>query len=73
MTVGAVCDDVDVELPLEPFLDDLHVQQAQKSAPEAEPQGHAALGLEDEAASFSWSLPMRGLAASSKSAVLHPG
>ena len=42
-------DDVEVELALEPLLDDLEVQQAEKAAAEAEAQGRAALRLVLEA------------------------
>ena len=42
-------DDFDVELALQPFLDDLHVQQAEEAAAEAEAQGVAGFGLEGEA------------------------
>ena len=44
-------DDLDVELALEPLLDDLHVQQAEEAAAEAEAERVAALGLEGEASS----------------------
>ena len=36
---------VQVKLPLQPLLDHLHVEHAQKAAPEAEAQGHGALRL----------------------------
>ena len=39
---------VQVKLPLQPLLDDLHVEHAQKSAPEAEAQGNGGLGLEGQ-------------------------
>ena len=38
-------DEVEVELALEPLLDDLHVEQAQEAAAEAEAEGDRALGL----------------------------
>ena len=38
----------DIELALQPLLDDLHVQQAEKSAAEAEAERIDALGLEEE-------------------------
>ena len=41
-------DEVEVELALEPLLDDLHVEQAEEAAPEAEPEGDRALGLEGD-------------------------
>src|ERR1035437_2575829 len=37
------------ELTLEPLLDDLHVEQAEEAAAEAEAQSDGALGLEREA------------------------
>src|SRR5260370_38526900 len=40
---------VEVRFPFEPLLDDLHVQQAEESATEAEAQGVARLRLELEA------------------------
>ena len=40
------CDEIQVELALQPLLDDLHVQQAQEAAAEAEAERHRALGLE---------------------------
>ena len=39
---------VQVELPLQPLLDDLHMQHPQKAAPEAEAQGHGAFRLEGQ-------------------------
>ena len=42
-------DEVEIELPLQPFLDDLHVEQPQEPAAEPEPQRDRALGLEREA------------------------
>ncbi|CAN4021999.1 Antirestriction protein (ArdA), partial [Dysosmobacter welbionis] len=36
---------IQVELPLQPLLDHLHVEHAQKAAPEAEAQGYGALRL----------------------------
>ena len=42
-------DQVEVELALEPLLDDLHVQQAEEAAAEAEAERDRGLGLEDEA------------------------
>ena len=47
-TLGAVARDVEVVLALQPLLDDLHVQQAQEAAAEAEAQRHRVLRLEDE-------------------------
>ena len=38
-------DEVDPELALEPLLDDLHVEQAEEAAAEAEPERDGALGL----------------------------
>ena len=40
---------VQVELPLQPFLDDLHVEHAQKAAAEAEAQRHGGFRLEGQA------------------------
>ena len=40
---------VQVELPLQTLLDDLHVEHTQKAAPEAEAKGHGALWLEGQA------------------------
>ena len=37
-----------VELPLQPLLDDLHVEHAQKAAPKAKAQSHGGLRLEAE-------------------------
>ena len=42
-------DDFDVVLALQPLLDDLHVQQAQEAAAEAEAQGVGGFRLEGEA------------------------
>ena len=42
---GGGGDEVQVEFPLQPQLDDLHMQQAQEAAPEAEAQSHGALRL----------------------------
>jgi hypothetical protein len=39
---------VEIELPLETLLDDLHVQQAEESDAEPEPERMTALGLVDE-------------------------
>ena len=47
-TPGAVVIEVQVELALEPLLDDLHVQQAEEPAAEAEPERRRRLGLEEE-------------------------
>ena len=41
-------DDVHVEFAVEAFLDDLHVQQSEKSAAEAEAQRQRTFGLERE-------------------------
>ncbi|CAB5014047.1 unannotated protein [freshwater metagenome] len=41
-------DEVEVRLALEPLADDLHVEQAEESASEAEPEGEGGLGLVDE-------------------------
>jgi hypothetical protein len=41
-------DEVELVLALQPLLDDLHVQQAEKAAAEAEAQGDRALRLEEE-------------------------
>ena len=46
--VGHGRDDIHVELAVEPFLYDLHVQQAEEAAPETESQGGRALGLEGQ-------------------------
>ena len=48
MTRGQGGHQVQVELPLQPLLDDLHVEHAQKAAPEAEAQGHGGLRLEGQ-------------------------
>ena len=47
-TDGARRDQVEVELALEPLLDDLHVEQAQEAAAEAEAERDRALRLEGE-------------------------
>ncbi len=39
---------VQVELPLQPLLDDLHVEHAQKAAAEAEAQGHGGFRLKGQ-------------------------
>ncbi len=41
-------DQVDAELPLQALLDDLHMQQAEKAAAEAETQRHGVFRLEGE-------------------------
>ena len=41
-------DDVHVILTPQPLEDDFHVKQSEKPAAEAETEGHAAFGLEDE-------------------------
>ena len=41
-------DEVEVELALKPLLDDLHMQQSQKTASEPEAEGFGILGLESE-------------------------
>ena len=41
-------DEVQIELPLQALLDDLHVEHAQEAAAEAEAQGHGGLGLEGQ-------------------------
>ena len=41
-------DELEVELALEPLLDDLHVEEAEKPAAEAEPERHRALRLVGE-------------------------
>lgn len=41
-------DEVGPEFPFQAFLDDLHVEQAQKAAPEAESQGLGGLGFVGE-------------------------
>ena len=41
-------DEIQIELPLQPLLDDLHVEHAQKAAAEAEAQGGGGLGLEGQ-------------------------
>ena len=43
--VGGGGDEVQVVFPLQPLLDDLHMQQSQKAAAEAEAQGNGALRL----------------------------
>src|SRR5699024_2767276 len=45
LDAGGGGDKVEVELPLQPRGDDLHVQKAEKAAPEAEAQGRAVFGL----------------------------
>ncbi len=47
--VGGGGDQRDVELAVQPFADDLHVQQAQEARAEAEPEGDGRLGFEAEA------------------------
>ena len=47
-TPGAVVTRSMVELALEPLLHDLHVQQAEEAAPEAEPQRRRGLRLVEE-------------------------
>ncbi len=42
------CDQVEVELALQPLLDDLHVQQTKKSASESEPERHRAFRFEEK-------------------------
>ena len=42
-------DEVEAELALQPLLDDLHVEQAEEAAAEAEAERHRALGLVGEA------------------------
>ena len=46
--VGQGGHQVEIELPLQPLLNDLHVEHSQKAAPEAEAQCHRALRLEGE-------------------------
>ena len=41
-------DQIQVKFPLQPLLDDLHMEHAQKAAAEAEAQGHGALRLEGQ-------------------------
>ena len=41
-------DQIQIELPLQPLLNDLHVEHAQKAAAEAEAQRHGAFRLEGE-------------------------
>ena len=48
MTLGERRDEVEVELALQPLLNDLHVEHAEKAAAEAEAQRHGALRLEGE-------------------------
>jgi hypothetical protein len=43
---GRGADEVQAELALQPFLDDLHVQESQEPATETERQGRGRLGLE---------------------------
>ena len=45
---GGGGDQIQIVLPLQPLLDDLHVQKPQKAAPEAKTQGHRGLRLEGE-------------------------
>ena len=45
---GSRGDQLDVELALQPLLDDFHVQQPEEAAAEAEPERQRRLGLEDE-------------------------
>ncbi len=47
-TLGAVAKQIQIVFTLQPLLDDLHMQQAQKAAAEAESQRHRILRLEDE-------------------------
>ena len=46
--VGGGGDEVKIVFPLQPLLDDLHVQQPQKAAAEAKAQGDGAFQLVDE-------------------------
>ena len=48
LDVGGRRDQLEPELPLEPFLDDVHVEQAEEPAPEPEPERPRGLGLVDE-------------------------
>ena len=48
-TDGRRRDEVEVELALEPLLDDLHVEQAEEAAAEPEPERDRALRLVGEA------------------------
>ena len=45
---GSGGDEIEVELALQPLLDDLHVQEPQETAPEPEPQRLAVFGFERE-------------------------
>ena len=45
---GGGGDDVEVEFALDALLDDLHVQQPQKAAAEAEAEGDGGIRLKDE-------------------------
>ena len=45
---GAGGDEIQIELPLQPFRDDLHMQQAQEAAAEAVPEGRAGLLFEGQ-------------------------
>jgi hypothetical protein len=45
---GVGVDDVEVELAAQALLDDVHVEQAEEAAAEAEAEGHGALGVEGE-------------------------
>jgi len=47
---GCGGDQVELELPLQPALDDVHVQQAEKAATKAEAQGGGGFGIEPEGA-----------------------
>ena len=58
--VGDGGDDVHVELAVEPFLDDFHVEQSEESAAETEAEGHGAFGLEGEAGIVELQLLERG-------------
>ncbi len=42
------CDQVEIVFALQPLLDDLHMQQAQKAAPEAESECHRTFRLEEK-------------------------
>ncbi len=45
---GGGGDQIQIVFPLQPLLDDLHVQQPQKAAAEAKAQGHRGLRLKGE-------------------------
>ena len=45
---GSGGDEVEIEFALEPLLDDLHVEQAEKAAAEAEAESDRAFRLEEE-------------------------